>query len=350
MVFSKLTITNCKTGIKFGNVDRNQAEPQGVATVSVIDSSFVGTPKPIVIPDKTSGYVPNLVLDNVDVQGADKIVTTTLRGKPILTGTHVDLWATGRRYTAKDLNGTRATSDLKRAKIESLMHDDKYFSQPKPQYENEARSNFVSVLDYGVNGDGQFTPGNAEKFNNALQDAVKSNKILVIPAGSYIVDKTLEIPLNSRIAGILYPQLVAYGEYFSNPKQPKPVLEVGKKGDRGLIYLSDLIVTNRGPTAGAIFIQWNVHQDAQGSAAMWDCIVRVGGAVGTDITNSNCQKFGNQEAEKYEISKVRTGTNWHRCMAGSALLHVTPDSSIYMENSWFWVAGKWSCLARPLTN
>jgi polygalacturonase len=242
--------------------------------------------------------VPNLVLENIDVSGTETVVSSK-RKKSILKGPHVELWATGRRYTAQNISGTSETSYLERWKpVEGLQQNGKYFSQSKPQYEKEPLDNFVSVLQYGVKGDGKPTLGNAENFNKALKDAAARGKILVIPAGSYIVEKTLEIPLNSRIAGILYPQIVAFGDYFSDPKQPKAVLEVGKENSRGLIHMSDLIITNRGATAGAIFVQWNVHQKSPGSAAMWDCIVRVGGAAGTDITNSNCQKHGKQEAKK----------------------------------------------------
>jgi hypothetical protein len=59
---------------------------------------------------------------------------------------------------------------------------------------------------------------------------------------------------------------------------------------------------------------------------MWDTIFRVGGADGSGLRISDCYQFGKQQKEK--------------CMASSMMLHVTTDASIYMENMWFWVAGK----------
>jgi hypothetical protein len=99
---------------------------------------------------------------------------------------------------------------------------------------------------------------------------------------------------------------------------------VGEDGSKGVVEISDLMFTTKGRTAGVVLIEWNVHEDNKGSAAMWDVIVRVGGAAGTDLTVENCL--------------------WSRrfqrdCMSSSMMLHVTPKASIYMENMWFWVAG-----------
>lgn len=76
-------------------------------------------------------------------------------------------------------------------------------------------------------------------------------------------------------------------------------------------------------------MEWNVHQKEQGSAAMWDCIFRVGGAVGSDLGMWNCPW----------TNKFYNGPKGEECMASAMMLHVTPLSSIYMENMWFWVAG-----------
>jgi len=57
---------------------------------------------------------------------------------------------------------------------------------------------------------------------------------------------------------------------------------------------------------------------------MWDCYVRVGGAVGTNLESKNCP------ASKTGISP--------NCKAVSALMHVTKDASGYFENVWLWVA------------
>jgi hypothetical protein len=93
-----------------------------------------------------------------------------------------------------------------------------------------------------------------------------------------------------------------------------------------MLEISDMMFTTSGNTAGAVLMEWNVHEDQQGSAAMWDVIIRVGGAKGTDLTVEKC--LWTREFQKND-----------HCMAGSMMLHVTSDASIYMENMWFWVAG-----------
>jgi hypothetical protein len=88
-----------------------------------------------------------------------------------------------------------------------------------------------------------------------------------------------------------------------------------------------MMFTTRGNTAGAVLMEWNVHEGQQGSAAMWDNVFRVGGAKGTDLLLDKCVWTRRFEQNDY-------------CMASSLMLHVTSKSSIYMENMWLWVAGK----------
>jgi hypothetical protein len=53
--------------------------------------------------------------------------------------------------------------------------------------------------------------------------------------------------------------------------------KVGNPGDIGAVEISDLVITTTGGSAGAIGIEWNIKQSAQGSAGMWDVHVRLGG-------------------------------------------------------------------------
>jgi hypothetical protein len=99
-----------------------------------------------------------------------------------------------------------------------------------------------------------------------------------------------------------------------------------------------MMFTTKGSTAGAILMEWNVHEDQQGSAAIWDVIFRVGGAVGTDLTMKEChwtRKF-TPPARGKSVKPADA------CMAATLMLHVTEKSSIYMENSWLWVAGNFN--------
>ncbi|PWY88967.1 hypothetical protein BO70DRAFT_393487 [Aspergillus heteromorphus CBS 117.55] len=78
----------------------------------------------------------------------------------------------------------------------------------------------------------------------------------------------------------------------------------------------------QGPTAGAVLVEWNVHEGLQGSVAMWDCHFRVGGAIGSNLQQSDCSKL--------------SGGVKPKCKAASMLMHVTSSASGYFENIWAW--------------
>jgi hypothetical protein len=40
------------------------------------------------------------------------------------------------------------------------------------------------------------------------------------------------------------------------------------------VEITDMIFSTIGPAAGAIAVEWNVHESTQGSAGMWDAHIR----------------------------------------------------------------------------
>ena len=44
---------------------------------------------------------------------------------------------------------------------------------------------------------------------------------------------------------------------------------VGNEGDVGSVEISDMLFTVKGPTAGAILMEWNIHEGTQGSGKKW---------------------------------------------------------------------------------
>lgn len=133
---------------------------------------------------------------------------------------------------------------------------------------------------------------------------------------------------------------MATGANFQDVKNPRVAVQVGQPGDVGVIEIQDMMFTVSGPTAGAILVEWNVHEISQGSVGLWgmcaiypfnriilmtlDTHIRVGGAIGSDLQLANCPKL--------------TGEVNPNCMAASLLFHMTSQSSGYLENSWMWVA------------
>jgi hypothetical protein len=98
------------------------------------------------------------------------------------------------------------------------------------------------------------------------------------------------------------------------------MLQVGQKGEKGSAEVQDLLFTSVGATAGLIHVEWNLEADRQGSAAMWDCHVRVGGAAGSQLTSKECPP-------------KKSGIN-SACKAGTMMFHITPEASAYLENVW----------------
>lgn len=135
---------------------------------------------------------------------------------------------------------------------------------------------------------------------------------------------TRQIPIGSVIVGECWAQIVANGESYSDADSPYTMVQVGDWGEKGSVEIQDLVFTTKGPTPGAVLMEWNMAEDLQGSAAMWDSHFRIGGAMGTGLTAADCPKL--------------TGTINPKCVAGSMLLHMTGGSSGYLENVWAWVA------------
>ena len=101
------------------------------------------------------------------------------------------------------------------------------------------------------------------------------------------------------------------------------MLRVGDEGEIGDVEMQDLIFTTKGPTPGAILVEWNMRALTPGSAALWDCHARVGGATGTQLTPADCPP-------------VTSGTN-QACAGASLMMHLTKSASGYFENMWLWV-------------
>jgi len=111
------------------------------------------------------------------------------------------------------------------------------------------------------------------------------------------------------------------GPNFGDLSKPRVMVKVGNAGDAGPLEIVEMLFTVRGPTAGAILMQWNVKAPSAGVAGMWDTHFRVGGAKGSDLDMALCAK----------------GThNYQDCTAASLLLHITKQASGYFENVWVW--------------
>ncbi|KAF4186957.1 hypothetical protein CNMCM7927_004692 [Aspergillus lentulus] len=294
---------------------------QGTGSITVLDSHFNGVPYAITVASHGDEQ-PNIVLDNLLVENSQSVVLVS-GGDTILAGSsgplYFNSWANGYQTLSDGSSGSRTgfVSPAPRKSPGLLDSSGAYFSRSKPQY---AGSTPIVATDHGVLNDG--TGDQTAAINSLL--AANAGSIIFFPGGVYLVKGTVHIPVGSIIVGSGWSQIMGTGSYFEDAKNPKVMVQVGNDGDSGVIEISDMLFTVQGSTAGAILMEWNVHEISQGSAAMWDSHFRVGGAEGTNLQLADCPTG-------------QTVVNT-KCMAASLLLHITKDSSGYFENVWAWVA------------
>ncbi len=324
-----VTIKNCGVGVDMSN----GGSVQTVGSVLLIDSVISNTPIGVLTAYSTSSSVTNgtLVIDNVDMTNNVPVAISDSSSKAtILAGnTKISAWAQGNVPGSGSAGSSKAIRGSQTAvqKSASLLDSTgKIFARSRPQYETIPVSNFVSVKAKGAKGDGKTDDTAALQ---AIFDSVGSNQIVYFDHGAYLVTDTIKIPKNVHITGEVWPVILAGGSSkFSDANNTRPVFQVGKTGDSGSVEITDLMFATAGPQPGAVMIEWNLKGSSPGAAGLWDTHVRIGGAAGTDLQLAQCAKN----------PKV-TAPAKAECMGAGLLLHITPSaSSVYIENSWFWVA------------
>jgi glucan 1,3-beta-glucosidase len=170
---------------------------------------------------------PAITIDNIRCFMSPRVVQEW-GGETLLNseaGANIAQWSLGWQFTDNMKTGSMvygANSQLP-TKPKSLAPDGLgyFFEREKPQYDGYAKSEFLSVLDFGVRNDGTSGDINTGAINAALQAASAQNKTLVFPAGIYLVDDTINIPARCRMVGVLWSQIMATGPAFSDPSKPK---------------------------------------------------------------------------------------------------------------------------------
>jgi glucan 1,3-beta-glucosidase len=231
--------------------------------------------------------------------------------------------------------GTCAASPVSKARTQATLAKSnkpsvlvegsgKVFERSKPLYETVDASSFVSVKSAGAKGDG--TTDDTDAIQKVL-DSATSDQIVYFDHGAYIITSTIKVPKDIKIVGEIWPLLMASGKAFSDEQNPIPMLQIGQPGDSGDVEISDIMLETKGPTPGAILMEWNVAGSSQGSAGMWDVHFRVGGSAGTELQSDKCA---------YNPNATHNANP--ECEGAFMLLHVTEKASAYVENAWFWVA------------
>ena len=358
--YKGLTIDNCTVGL---NMSSGAPSALTVGSVTFFDSVISNTPIGIQTGRTTTSQPPaagSLIIENCQFNNVSTIVLGP--GGAQLAGSfgsiNVAGWGSGHAYTP---NGPQIFQGpiTPNNRPGSLVSNGAFYQRSKPQYVEYAASAFLSARSAGVTGDGK--TDDTQALQNAINSALAQRKILFIDAGAYVVTSTIYIPAGSRITGESYPTIFGTGAFFSDAKNPKPVVQVGRAGEHGTVEWSEVIVTGRGATAGAIFIQWNLassgpsssqgwatrgtnpfwgprsgagwgqQRSLSGPSGMWDVHARVGGAAGTNLQYGDCPTTPTVATPPAAINK--------NCIVGFMSMHIAPTASnLYLENTWFWTA------------
>ncbi|KAG8788250.1 hypothetical protein FRC12_014781 [Ceratobasidium sp. 428] len=238
----------------------------------------------------------------------------------------VEHWIQGNIYSEaeKEYEYIKGTVEGTPRSPKLLGPSGKLFSKRRPEYENYSPRQFVSVKAHGAKGDG------VQDDTAAIQkvlDKYAGRRIIYFDAGTYYVTDTIKIPQGSKVLGEVWSNIVGGGEKFADAKNPRPVVQVGRDGDKKPVQLSNLILSTRAGSAGAIVLEWNVgeprHQKHM--SGMWDVHIRLGGFAGSGIQAGNCLS-------------TNTSHPVADCTAAYLAMHITKNAAVYMEGGWIWTA------------
>lgn len=239
---------------------------------SVIANTPVGVLTSLFKENSTSFLVRNTGFFNVATAAREDS-----NGRTLLKGGNevkVDSWGFGLLVNSSSavstfINGQNIPSANHSASLlaSTGYHRPNLFTRRRPKYIDIGHSQILNVKSLGAQGDG--VSDDTAVLNNILSRAANMSSIVYFPFGVYIIKDTLNIPVGSRIIGQAWSQLMAAGPKFEDELHPRVMVRVGRPGDVGIMEIQDMMFTVSGSTAGAILMQWNVHQSSQGSAAMW---------------------------------------------------------------------------------
>ncbi|KAL6310407.1 exo-beta-1,3-glucanase [Sparassis latifolia] len=321
--YQRININNCEIGFDL-TIGTANGSAQGIGSEAIIDATVTNTPI-FVQRSATSNHTldGSLVLSNVQLDNVTTAVGV-VGGEVLLAGgtLRIDAWAQGNVYAGSNPNGTYTQGYIDPLLKSPVVLDStgKIFSKGHPQYADYSASQFMSVKSQGAAGDGH-TDDTA--VIQRVFDEYAGCYIIYFDAGTYIVTSTITIPAGTQVVGEAWSTIMGSGAYFQNMDDPQVVVRVGEPYSYGLAEITDMIFTARGPAAGAIVVEWNVHDPAgqQGAAGAWDTHIM---SNGSDLQAYNCA------AAYYDVNT--------ECYAAFLALHLTPGSSAYLEGLWVWLA------------
>lgn len=340
-LYKDIEITNCGVGLDISQ----GGDIPATGSVILLDARMTNVQFGVITSfsgKSTPVGAGTLVLDNVEFVNTNPAIAYK-NGTVIASGNRViDSFLQGRVYSAYESsyveNNLTCYGPAARAariqqqvgappKPRSLLDPrGRFYLRSKPQYEGVPVEKFKSAMDFGCSGDGVTDQTDCvQRFLNSI----KTDEIAFFDHGSYIIRNTIECPINIRIVGEFWAIImVEASPAFSDEFNPTVGFRVGKPGDVGVVEITEMLFETRGPTPGAIVMEWNLAAPKQGASGMWDTHFRLGGTNGTKLQSNNCVKTP---------GKAHGAAS--QCWVAFLILHITKTAAnCIFSNNWGWVA------------
>ncbi|KAF9820126.1 hypothetical protein IEO21_01559 [Rhodonia placenta] len=318
--FQGVNINNCQVGFDLMTGGKSESD-QTVGGEAIIDAVASDTPIFLRTSNASTSLAGSLVLNNIQLNNVPTAVGV-VGGAVVLSGgtTTIASWGQGNVYSGTSNSPSFVQGNIAApTKASSLLSGGKIFGRTRPQYEDYAVSQFISVKSEGAKGDGSTDDTAALQ---AVFSKYSGCNIIFFDAGTYVITSTLTVPAGTQMIGEAWSVIQGQGSAFADQSNPTPMVQVGASGSSGILEITDIIFSVQGPTPGAIVVEWNVNSPTQGGAGMWDSHIRLPAAAGTDLESSECP----------------SGSDSTSCFAAFLALHLTSGSNAYLEGTWVWLA------------
>lgn len=246
-----------------------------MGSLILLDTVFAFT-KTAILTSLMAENSTSFLLQNANFVQVDTAIKDNVQNRVLMAGgkhVTVESWGFGLLETGSTdstfVNGQHIPSANR---SNSLTGPDGYFQKNwfqrrRPAYTDIGMSHVIDVKAWGAAGDG--TTDDTGALNSILNRAANQSSIVYFPFGVYKITDTLHVPVGSRIMGQAWSQIMASGVKFQDERKPRVAVKVGNTGDVGIVEIQSMMFTVSGPTAGAVLMEWNVHESVQGSAGMW---------------------------------------------------------------------------------
>ena len=276
--FTDLHLSNCPLGIQFtGNSD-------GALLLLDSTSNNVNTLVSTAYPQEpvTRLFFERLVATNTAE------ITTNLPGNSQGT-VSIASWRQGPYYIQDVLQANdQSTLPLSRPDVPLPIRSRPTFGT------NNGTTGVTNVYSCGAKGDG------VTDDTKAIQTCITNNAQVFLPQGWYLISQPLQLRSDSVLVGEVYSVLIAdsSSSAWTDASNPQPLLSAPASSGTDGVQIADILFTMNGDVPGCILLDWQSGTNS----GLWD-------------------------------------VEWRIMNTAHTLFHIHgPNSAIYAEQFWSWVA------------